>query len=932
MFFLSSHNQYISIQKNFMKFLSVISITGIFLASLPTFAFADGTTTPETNATTSVSSASAEGISGKDGTSTSGTKIQTGNTDSFSSVSNNTNNNTLDLTASSSLSGLGNTSNASDTNTASGTQATTVSPQASTTSAALFLATTTDSSTTSAAVVSNASSTGLGNIATSTNDQTNVSFSNTNNSTGSTTATTTAESGVNIASSTASSTATTTIQTGDASAFLDILNNVNNSLLNSGGVLQLISGNNINGNINLQTSGNGTLSDQLSALLLENMNNAKITNKAIVVADTGRNSVCNPNGTTTIITGNAKAGANIVNFANNNFIDSQYAVLSANILGNLLGNLTLPGKEFFQKAKGLVVDNLHANLSNTGNATTSVSSVTQTGQNNATGTKDSSIQTGDSQSSSVIRNQSGTLGIGGAPLVDLVFNIGGAWKGNIYSLPDGITYTKTDTGFELTNAPQAISSATSTATTSSSGSSKSASFASSTINSTSSAGITNDVGLKANTGVNTACGGSANITTGNAVSSLTILNLFNMTFYGKNFLYGAVNVLGNWKGNVAFGQPDLAVLGRAGVDVTKKGAYPGSEVTYTYTLANTGGADATNVVFTDTLGKNLSLENLGTGQKIGGGKIQWNFPKIQAGQTKQVSYTVKVANNIPYGTTYAKNNSQISSYEPDANMGNNTEEVSIPLYRNYPQTSSGSGFSGNNGNNNTPQNTPKDQATSSAPDFQLTATNNTSGTTTASSTVNYKIVVDNNGGQASGAVLQNVLTDENGNIISKQHWNLDTVKANEEITITYGVFYKGNTLPGVYTSTDYVQYDGTTTESGAQLISPKVTSSVSVLPLVQNLPTEHILSTNEAVNDKSNQNDVLHKSASTSSSESTSTAKSASSTLSGVGDQGNSIAQNNLASAASSGMYSKKFLFMLTLTLLIFLYVLWRVRAVKKNT
>jgi uncharacterized repeat protein (TIGR01451 family) len=68
------------------------------------------------------------------------------------------------------------------------------------------------------------------------------------------------------------------------------------------------------------------------------------------------------------------------------------------------------------------------------------------------------------------------------------------------------------------------------------------------------------------------------------------------------------------------------------------------------------------------------------------------------------------------------------------------------------------------------------------------------------STVDYKVVVANSSsaGPAYQAVLTDTLYDPDGKIMYSRAWNLDTVAAGDEITLTYSVDYGTSTKPGIY--------------------------------------------------------------------------------------------------------------------------------------
>ena len=67
--------------------------------------------------------------------------------------------------------------------------------------------------------------------------------------------------------------------------------------------------------------------------------------------------------------------------------------------------------------------------------------------------------------------------------------------------------------------------------------------------------------------------------------------------------------------------------------------------------------------------------------------------------------------------------------------------------------------------------------------------------------IDYTLTVDNQGGKASKVFVEDTMKGPDGKVIGKQMWNLGTVKANEEVKITYTIEFKGDVTPGYYTNT-----------------------------------------------------------------------------------------------------------------------------------
>ena len=76
--------------------------------------------------------------------------------------------------------------------------------------------------------------------------------------------------------------------------------------------------------------------------------------------------------------------------------------------------------------------------------------------------------------------------------------------------------------------------------------------------------------------------------------------------------------------------------------------------------------------------------------------------------------------------------------------------------------------------------------------------------TTASSSVDYTITIKNTGGPIYNALLVDTISSESGEAIHENRWGLGTVQEDETITVSYSVFFNGQTLPGTYTNKAFI--------------------------------------------------------------------------------------------------------------------------------
>src|SRR5690606_2635899 len=80
-------------------------------------------------------------------------------------------------------------------------------------------------------------------------------------------------------------------------------------------------------------------------------------------------------------------------------------------------------------------------------------------------------------------------------------------------------------------------------------------------------------------------------------------------------------------------------------------AEPGETLTYTITLTNTGGSDATNYGVTDPLDPNVVFVSADNGGVAAGGVVTWTGLTVPAGGNLVLTVVVTVADPIPDGVT-----------------------------------------------------------------------------------------------------------------------------------------------------------------------------------------------------------------------------------------------------------------------------------------
>src|SRR5262249_54733053 len=103
--------------------------------------------------------------------------------------------------------------------------------------------------------------------------------------------------------------------------------------------------------------------------------------------------------------------------------------------------------------------------------------------------------------------------------------------------------------------------------------------------------------------------------------------------------------------------PTLAVVAADSPDPVVAGA----NLTYALSYSNTGNADATTVVVTDTLPPNTSFVSATGGGTLSAGVVTWNVGTLAAGATGSLQLVVKVNSPLANGTTITNSALSIDS-------------------------------------------------------------------------------------------------------------------------------------------------------------------------------------------------------------------------------------------------------------------------------
>lgn len=622
-----------------------------------------------------------------------------------------------------------------------------------------------------------------------------------NDANASTTMNVDAGTGNNVASTTDG---TALIVTGDAFAHANVINVINSNIVNSYGFILLLNLLFGQGIFDLRDLDFPDLSHNVSEtspcnlggcegadLTVNATSTASISNDVIVRASTGENTAVGDGGAY-IGTGDAYAGANVINLANTNIIDSNYLLIGINNFGNLDSDIVLPGAEFFERffSHFNLFSGTNLAVNNEADVVNNVDTQASTGNNAATGGDgesggDAVIATGDAVSGTNLINTVNTNLIGGSSFY-LLLQVHGNWSGEIFGLPEGISWAETEEGIVLFSDPD--------------GDGAAGEGGSINLNATNQALVNNNVSVYALTGENRAEGGDAMIATGNAYAGTNIFNLVNTNIVGRNWIMAALNIFGDWNGNLAFGRPDLWVGGRAEAPSPAQMA-KGSPITYHFTVSNLGDSTATKVVLNHESVQELIHFPEGLSIPIG---------TLRPGESKEVEVKGTVAIDPPQGDTPLTLLSSVVARETDNNPEDNTEELTVMASNHAPEAKSNR----------------SSIAKLSIEKFS------SAGEVKAGGSVDYTIVVKNNGGAAFNSLLVDTLKNAQGEEIATQTWDLGKIYGGEEITVTYTMTFEPGTDPGTYTNEAQVlaknTNNGNSKNRSGSANSPKATADVLV--------------------------------------------------------------------------------------------------------
>lgn len=266
------------------------------------------------------------------------------------------------------------------------------------------------------------------------------------------------------------------------------------------------------------------LSDTVSLKVTTIDNFSYVENTVNSISNSGGNNLDQVENAS-IITGDAYSAVSVVNNVNTNIIDSKLHLVTVNIYGSLKGDIILP--EFDSNGQTNQLPEFVNVESNSAVVSNTVNSLANSGQNAITTTTD---EENASTSAMIISGEAKSnvniVNIINSNLVDLFFryfyiNNSGYWVGGFLGFNDSVGGMCTDGSVNI-------------------------------VNESNDAFVSNNINSYANTGGNTISGGSkeASISTGNAYSSVSLLNIVNSNIINSQGFIGFVNIFGSLIGDI----------------------------------------------------------------------------------------------------------------------------------------------------------------------------------------------------------------------------------------------------------------------------------------------------------------------------------------------------------------------------------------------
>jgi len=616
------------------------------------------------------------------------------------------------------------------------------------------------------------------------------------------------------------------IDTGNAISTTNVLNVVNTNTFNAHGLFEFL--NVLMGNVALDLrelfgilaedrhadtrSGcdleTETCTDPDTQLTVDNTNNANLNTNVTAGASTAANSGTAGDGTVDINTGDAYAGANVMNVVNTNITNANYLLLTVNGFGGGDADIIFPGADWFYELLSQGSDisagsQVTMENDNSANVTTTGTITAESGDNTATAPS-AHIDTGNTDTSTNILNRVNTNVFGDS--ISLLFRVSDDWSGRVFGLPDGMNWRQTPAGVEIyldgTLDREAIA--------------QDAQPLNLVNTNTNNANVNTTFNVFALTGDNMAeAGEEANISTGNAEAGANVMNIVNTNVLGRNWVLAMFNIMGDWNGDISFGETDLWIGSRA---ITQGPIRSHDCFEYELTVNNFGDGAADDVRIIGRYDPHLQrIEGM---QKTLDGRMAYHLGRVGAGASRTFTLPACMSGTNPGQSV--DTDFIVETDAPDSDTTNNTDMISVVT----------SSFTGAGGimNLSSAADEQEEATTAAAPvaDIQITKEASVQQIT-ASSSIEYTVTIENNGPQVNYALLVDTLYDAKGRAVYEERWGLEEIYEGEQVIITYTSFFNASTAPGTYYNVARVTGTLASTTEGAPIPAPSASASIEVV-------------------------------------------------------------------------------------------------------
>ncbi len=316
------------------------------------------------------------------------------------------------------------------------------------------------------------------------------------------------------------------------------------------------------------------------------------------------------------------------------------------------------------------------------------------------------------------------------------------------------------------------------------------------VSGTSTAAIGNDVQLGAVSGRNSIEDTEGGrIETGSSYAAANIVNVANATIVGRNWILAIINIFGDFNGNISFGRPDLWVGGQVEVPGF---VGPGTEVGYKMTLINRGDALASEVALeAQFAGDQLEILSASLPYVLEGGMVVWDIGNLPPGSATEITYRARVRSVSP--GVDVPTTLRAALRESDNNTADNSEVLTLRTT-----------FTGHPVGWIIPQPTAGQVLGSATKKYDSTKLFNVEvvrltpelDISEAATEATQQVIIRNRAGRAlSDVAVRDRLVAPDGTKLHDEIWDLGALGENEEVVIEYTIAFASDATPGRYVLT-----------------------------------------------------------------------------------------------------------------------------------